>query len=342
MNRVLVRGDGVAACCCAYLLGQAGIPVALERPSRPRLPAIMLSETAVSLIADVFGHKDLFRDLPRIRSRSVLWGSGTEAVTLPHSAVVVSEQILLDQLRPLDQLRAPDAAQEYPALPQWHVFASRPLPPGSVEEHFGSRIARAWAVDLKDVASPGCWIESLGGGWLFLIGNAGGTGWLLSVGSQAGSVLGQSRLVAKQIERLGELGGEFPAFPRVIAPLCGIGAEGTRWLACGTAALAFDPICGDGTAHAVREAILAVAVIRAISHGAPTDEIFAHFESRLIAGFQRHLANSAGFYRTGGGSPWWSAELAAAERGLAWCAQTMTKFPAFRFRLNGYELEAVA
>jgi hypothetical protein len=342
MERVLVRGDGVAAYCCVHLLGQAGIPVALDRPSRTRLPAIMLSETAVSLIADVFGHKDLFRDLPRIRSRSVLWGPGAEAVTLPHSAVVVSEQILLDQLRPLEHLRPSAVPQELPASPEWHVFASRPLPPGSVEERFGSRIARAWAVDLKDVAGPGCWVESLGDGWLFLIGNAEGTGWLLSVGSQAGSVLEQSRLVAKQIECLREPGGEFPAFPRVIAPLCGIGAEGIPWLACGTAALAFDPICGDGTAHAVREAILAAAVIRAISTGVPTHEVFAHYESRLIAGFQRHLANAAGFYRTGGGSPWWSGELAAAERGLAWCAQTMAKFPAFRFRLNGYELEAVA
>ena len=37
----------------------------------------------------------------------------------------------------------------------------------------------------------------------------------------------------------------------------------TGWLACGTAAMAFDPLCGDGTAHAIREAILASAVIRA-------------------------------------------------------------------------------
>jgi flavin-dependent dehydrogenase len=66
---------------------------------------------------------------------------------------------------------------------------------------------------------------------------------------------------------------EFSASPRIPAPLCGPG-----WLACGSAAMGFDPICGDGTAHAVREAILALAVIRGGDHGMP-----AHYEARLTA-----------------------------------------------------------
>jgi hypothetical protein len=306
----------------------------------------MLSEAAISLIADVFAHKDLFRDLPRIRSRAVLWGSDAAAVTLPHSAVVVSEQTLLDNIRP-KAIRSHTASDELAAQPQWQVFASRPLPPGSVEERFGTRIAQAWAVELRNGEEPGCWIESADNGWLFLIGSGDGQGWLLSVGGAADAVLGRSRLIAKQIERLGESGGEFPAFPRMIAPLCGRETDGGLWLACGTAAISFDPLCGDGTAHAVREAILATAVIRAISAGKRTDEVFAHYESRLTAGFQRHLANCRGFYRTGGSGPrpasnWWSAELHEIERGLAWCTGRMSRFPAFRYRLNGYELEAVA
>lgn len=331
-----MRGDGVAAYCCAHLLGQAGFPIALDRPSRARIPAIMLSEAAISLIADVFGHKDLFRDLPRIRSRAVLWGPNAAAVTLPHAAVVVSEQTLLGSLRPHSM------APESSGRAQWNVFASRPLPPESAEERFGSRVARAWSVELTNGDVPGCWIESCEDGWLFLIGSGDGTGWLLSVGGGSGAALERSRLVAKQIARLGESGGEFPAHPRMVAPLCGTGAEGQMWLACGTAAIAFDPICGDGTAHAVREAILAAAVIRAISAGAPAHEVFGHYESRLTAGFQRHLANCVGFYRSGGNSRWWTAELEAIERGLDWCAGRMAKFPVFRYRLNGYELEVVA
>ena len=106
--------------------------------------------------------------------------------------------------------------------------------------------------------------------------------------------------------------------------------------------MAFDPICGDGTAHAVREAILAAAVIRSIAAGQSAQDLFAHYQSRLTAGFQRHLENCVSFYRTGGSSPWWSAELQGVERGIAWCAERMTQFPAFRYRLNGYRLEEVA
>jgi|SRR5579871_336382 len=324
---VLIRGDGVAAYCCAHLLGQAGIPAVLERPSRPRLPAIMLSEAAIRLLADVFARHDLFHDLPRIRTRAVLWGAGTAPLALPHSAVVVSEQVLLESLRP--QV----AACGFPGEPRGTVFASRPLPPGCVEHGFGSRVARATAVALK-AGAAGCWVESAPEGWLFLIGGGDGRGWLLSVG---GTDPARSRLVAEQIEDLDAPYGEFPAFPRIIAPLAS--AAGQFWLACGTAALAFDPLCGDGTAHAVREAILAAAVIRATRSGEHAGEVLAHYESRLTAGFQRHLANCAAFYRTGGDGPWWKAELHSMERGLAYCAERLSRFPGFRYRLNGYELQ---
>jgi hypothetical protein len=331
MNTVLVRGDGVAAYCCAHLLQQAGISVALERPDRPRLPAIMLSEAALALIAETFGHTDLFRDLPRIRTRVVLWGPAADPVTLPHSAVVVSEELLLDKLRPSA------AVVECTEKPEWRVLASGQT--GSVERRFGSRTALAFNVALKNDESAGCWVESLEEGWLFLVGSEG-KGWLLSVGSQAGVNLGRSRLVAKRIGRLGESLGVFPASPRITVPLCH--AEGERWLACGTAALAFDPLCGDGTAHAVREAILATAAIRAVFAGAPAEEVLSHYEARLTAGFERHLTYCADFYRTGGQGGWWSAELQALERGIAWCRDRLSQFPEFRYRLNGYQLEAIA
>jgi hypothetical protein len=294
----------------------------------------MLSEAAIKLIADVFGHRDLFRDLPRIARRTVLWGADKAATTLAHSAVVVSEESLLDSIRPCF------AGEE--AQPEWNIFASRPLPPGSAEESFGARMARATQVELKDTELAGCWIESKDDGWMFLIGIGPGKGWLLSVGAPVDIALERSRLISKQIAHVGESGGEFPAFPRMIVPLCGAGAEGKPWLACGTAALAFDPLCGDGTAHAVREAILATAVIRAISAGENTEKVFAHYEARLTAGLLRHLANCAEFYRTGGEGPWWKTELQAVERGLVWCSGKMSRFSASHYRLNGYELEAVA
>jgi len=286
--------------------------------TRPRVPAIVVSEATQALVCDVFQQPDLFRDLPRIDRRVVAWGHEAEPLELPHSAVVISEEELTARLQP----QLPEAAQDA----EWTIFASRPLPESAVEHHFGSRKAYALAVDCKN---GGCWVESLDSGWLFLI-----PGWLIAVGGAPEALLAQSRLVARQIRGASEESAAFPAYPRIADPLCAPG-----WLACGSAAMAFDPICGDGTGNAVREAILAAAVIRAAARGEALDPLLAHYRARLIAGFRRHLELSLQFYRAGNHGQWWDAEILALERGMAWCADRLGPDPAFRYRLNGFELE---
>jgi len=145
-------------------------------------------------------------------------------------------------------------------------------------------------------------------------------------------LLGESRLIAEQIKRCGRAGAELPAYPRIADPLCGPG-----WLSGGTTALAFDPLCGDGAGHAIREAILASAVIRAAAQGAHADELLAHYRARLVAGFRRHLEVCRQFYSAGGSGNWWRTELELIEQGIAWCGAE----PRFRFQLNGFELRAV-
>jgi hypothetical protein len=105
--------------------------------------------------------------------------------------------------------------------------------------------------------------------------------------------------------------------------------------------MAFDPICGDGSAHAIREAILASAVIRAVAKGIPAGDLTEHYQARLTAGFRRHLGLCREFYRTGGISAFWSSELAAIDRGIQWCDVKLGARPSFRYQLRGFELEAV-
>jgi 2-polyprenyl-6-methoxyphenol hydroxylase-like FAD-dependent oxidoreductase len=187
-------------------------------------------------------------------------------------------------------------------------------------------------VRLNDSSDPAaCWIESLPDGWLFLA-----PGWLLSVGAPAETLLAGSRIVAIEIAERGASWGEFPAYARIASPL---GAPG--WLACGTAAMAFDPICGDGTAHAIREAILASAVIRALANGGHLDELLRHYEARLTAGFRRHLMLCRQFYLSGGTGALWRRELDAIHRGLQWSDARLGAHPNFRYQLRGFELEAV-
>ena len=329
--QVVIRGDGVAAYCCAYLLSQAGVRVALERVDRSRLPIILLGDQALALIRDVFGQPDLFRHAPRIRKRTVAWGFGSEPRTLDHSAAAVSEEMLLEGIRP--------KLSENPAETQadWTILAARPLPASAVEHPFGSRMASVAPVELRaDANASECAIESLEDGWLFLIPNAPHSGWLLATGAALESLLGRSQVVARAISSQGAPSGEFPAYPRIVSPLGGDG-----WLACGTAAMAFDPICGDGTAHAIREAVLASAVIRAVGQGGDAAGLVAHYEARLTAGFRRHLVLCRGFYLSVGTGSFWTSELGAIDRGIQWCDAQLGAHASFRYQLRGFELEAV-
>jgi hypothetical protein len=339
MTGVVIRGDGVAARCCAHLLARSGVPVSFQPTDRPRLPAIMLSEPAQALIREIFGRENLFRDLPRIRKRIVAWGRSAGAVELEHSGVVVSEQLLLDSLGTAlpDAAAGVDIEVDIGSDIGWTVFASMPLPAAAVEHRFGSRIATAVQVELKPTAEPAaCWIESIEDGWLFLIANAPGSGWLLSVGLRPHELLDQSRLIRKQIAGCQPADAQFAASPRIVAPL---GEPG--WIACGTAAMAFDPLCGDGTAHAVREAILASAVIGAAARGDDPIQLMAHYEARLTAGFRRHLAHCLEYYASGCGGPWWQSEAESVRQGLDWCGRQLSRHTAFRYRLDGFELRAI-
>jgi 2-polyprenyl-6-methoxyphenol hydroxylase-like FAD-dependent oxidoreductase len=329
MPHVLIRGDGVAGRCCAHLLSRAGLTVTFEPANRSRLPAMLLGEQAQKLITEIFELDRPFENLPRIRQRIVAWGPKAESAVVDHSAVVISEEALLDRLG-----AAPAASDAGPAL--WTIHSTKPLPTEAAERCCGSRMAVALPVKLERSAeSEACWMESLADGWLFLIAVAPRAGWLLAAGGSPEELLRESRLVSARIAEARSPIATFPASPRMAAPIGGSG-----WLACGTAAMAFDPICGDGTAHAVREAILAAAVIKAAMRGGDVARLLAHYESRLTAAFLRHLVNCVEYYAAVRGD-WWEKEAAATKEGIEWCSGRLGGDPKFHYRLNGLELEAI-
>jgi len=282
----------------------------------------MLSEAAQELIRDIFQQDHLFRALPRIRKRVVKWGPEAAPVELNHSAVIVSEDALLSSL---------GTVKEGQGDADWTICAAPPLPAATTEHRFGQRIATPVQVRLKGPADA-CWMESVEDGWLFL--NAG---WLIAVGASPEELLKRSTLVKEQLESFDSGAVHFPASPRMVTPLGGDG-----WICCGTAAMAFDPLCGDGTAQAVREAILASAVLRAVARGEEHGPLLAHYQARLTAGFARHLAHCHQFYSSGGSGPWWKSQVDSVEQGLAWCRRGMEGHGRFRYRLNGFELESIS
>lgn len=327
---VLIRGDGVSVATAVRLLHGEGIELvgAGESVSSP-VPLVMLSEAALALLRDLFGRPDLFDGRVPITRRIVAWG-GSELAIMPHRAVVVSGAELAAELS-LPPLAAPDGDVFF-------TLRGAPPFPDGVLRHFGRRAATAAAVDLAPRADgQACHVEAIESGWLFLIPCGEGKAWLLGVGDTLDALLGQSRLVATQVGNLGAIAARFETAPRMLESL-----TGHDWLACGTRAIAFDPICGDGTAQAARESVLAAAVIAGIREdgdgGAGRAALLGHYQSMLLAAMRRHLQISLPFYRSGGGSPWWREQAAAVAEGYAWCTARLATMPEPRFVLRGTRL----
>lgn len=321
---VAIRGSGVAATTCAHLLNGAGLRVASETAHRAPVPTILLSDPALALLRDVFGRPGLLADTPRIKRRMVAWGGAP--VVVPHDAALASEDVVQAALAGDE----PVAARE----PSDFTIHAAPSMPFGDMRIFGDRNAVATKVRLRDPAcAQEARVEAVPNGWLFLVPAGAGEGWLLAVGGALEDLLAQSGLIAPVVDAVGAVSMPFLAAPRLHLPLCG-----NDWLACGTAALGFDPICGDGTAQSVREAILASAVLIGIADGGDAAALLTHYQSMLIAGMRRHLALCAQFYASGGTGDWWRAQHDALMDGHRWCTGLLAKMPEPGFLLDGFRL----
>jgi hypothetical protein len=342
-RRVSIRGRGMAASCCAQLLaaqadgGLVAVTAAgagIVGPKRAGLLAILLSASTQKLLADVFQSDALFVGLPEIRKRVVAWRAA-EPIVVPHSAVVVPEDVLLERLRARIAGAGQRAVLADGTTVDWTIVTARDPGVSGDEMRFGSRMALVTEVELSPEAErDACWVEAVEHGWLFLLGVGGGKGSLICVGGPVEALLAKSRLVARQmLERRGTA-VEFAAYPRMATSLCGAG-----WLGCGSAAMTFDPLCGEGAGNAVREAILACAAVRAIARGESEADVLGEYSLRLRLGFLRHLENCREFYQRDGANEFWILELDSIDRGIAWTREKLRGAERARFRLVGFELE---
>lgn len=319
---VHIRGEGLAAWCSFRLLSRSGFRVTVERHRRGNPRLILVGDPTQALLNELAGDPSPFRDVARIRRRIVAWGPDAAFKEFDHSGAIVKEQTLLDDL----WSRTPQESGQGPA--EWTVLGSSPPP---AEEHrFGSRTANVAEVDLRGQREA-CWIESFDQGWMFLIAGNDPTGYLISVGAHPETLLVMSRLIGREVAAVRPMEGEVAAYPRITSPM-----YGSDWLACGTAAMALDPLCGDGAGHAIREAILACAVLRGIAKGSTAGDLLRHYQARLGAAFERHLKICEGFYSTGGGGAWWKSELEMLRRGLEFSRAHATR--EWRYRLEGFDL----
>jgi hypothetical protein len=313
------------------LLCEQGATLVAAETSRPRLHAVLISDGTQALLREVFQNERLFEGLPNIRKRVVAW-NGVEAETFPHSAVIVREQTIRKRL----QAHLPTSNSDVPDEAEWNIFTSKVPVELAPELRFGSRVASVAEVTLCSSAEKdACWAESVEGGWLFLIATGSGKGSLICTGGEPASLLKASRLVCAQIETLNDDAGaaQFPAYPRTLSKL-----HGRNWIACGTAAMFFDPLSGEGIGAAVRESILAAATARAVLREGDADEVLAEFSLRMRLGFLRHLEICRKFYQVKSKAPFWSKELARLDDGISWVKKEIGGQPPPRYRLVDSDL----
>lgn len=318
---VMGRGVGVAA-AQAVLLENAASFSAEQGAERGSAPVVMLGEQALHLLDSLFGEGRIAGS-HRITRRIVRWNEA-EPVSIPHQAFALSGQALLGAL--------PLAHGSPPAAPPRFSLHARPPKPSL--HQFGQREAAAAPVTLAagaDAASV--LVEAVAAGWLFLIPLGAECAWLLAVGDAPDALLAQSRLIAPAIGTLGAVEARFETAPRVLEHLVG-----DDWLVLGSGALAFDPLCGDGTAMAARGGILAGAVASAIAEGQDPGPLLRHYRAMLIAALRRHLAACLPFYQRGGSGAWWQEQARVTAEGHAWCTSMLAVEPEPAFVLTGSRL----
>ncbi len=105
--------------------------------------------------------------------------------------------------------------------------------------------------------------------------------------------------------------------------------------------MGFDPLCGEGAGNAAREAILAVAIIRAARENGGSAGMISHYSSRLLAGFLRHLQTCRQFYASAMTGDWWREELKLLDEGIRWIQERLSRLPPPAYRLVGFDLEPV-
>jgi hypothetical protein len=338
---VNISGAGIAASCSAYLLAEQGFSVNLQRISRVRPTRILLGEQTQSLFREIFAAPHLFAEAPHIRRRIVAWGENAQTLELPHSGVVFSEQELLNGLWHRVAARTPVPSPAGAAENTWTINSAHKSGSPKECQGFGARQASTTKVRLAEQAPQDCcWVESLPDGWLFLLSYGEGHAMLISTGYSPAGLIEQSHLIARQIATLEDVPAPahlFPAYPQILPELCG-----HHWLACGSAAMSFDPLCGEGAAHALREALLAAAVVRGAAKGHSMEKLLAHYQTRLMQGFLRHLQVCLPFYQRGGQGEFWETEAAALKSGIAWIQSRLQNQAPAHYRLVGYDLEPIA
>jgi 2-polyprenyl-6-methoxyphenol hydroxylase-like FAD-dependent oxidoreductase len=362
-GRVVVDGAGVAGLTCARLLADRGWNVVVVERGRGPAPTIVLNQLTLMLLGELWGHHHLLDGAHPLTERRIRWGDGSPMGRVQQVSAAVDGQRLVNQLRLrllhtsrgrvqiLERPLAAPAADQSRNGPAWVIDATGRGSTMAGPNHrppwfrsFGRRVILAADVALRNAAdSHVCWMETVPNGWVFLAPLGHGQGLLQAMVAErpADQALALSDAMASTacihglVEGLASPVATFDAAPRLREP---IGEAG--WLSVGEAAMRLDPISGYGVAYAIREAILATAVIDTAGAAASSQGYLSHYQHRLRDAFIGHLDACIGLYGAGLASPTWNQEIKPMRQAVE--AARRTPPMAYRYRLTGIRLVELA
>jgi flavin-dependent dehydrogenase len=320
--RVLVEGTGVAGLTVARLLARRGCAVTVVDAGpagAPPAPALVLNPVTIALLEDLWdADGTLLAGAHPLSGRVVAWGRGG-LETAAEPALSLDGGDLGRRLR--DRLAGVRVVAEPPGDPDgwdWVVEAGGAGSPGEATVA-GRRCVLAARVRLAPGASGTlCRMTTVPGGWIHLAPLGAGLASVQAMvpgrpedppGTLAGLVAADAVLGAL-IAATDAPVTVFEAAPRLARSHGGPGR-----LVAGTRAMRLDPLSGAGVTAALRQAVLAAAVVTAPAAVAPA-EALAHYARRLHDAFLAHLTQCLRFYRAAFPGPAWRAELDATAAAL--------------------------
>jgi 2-polyprenyl-6-methoxyphenol hydroxylase-like FAD-dependent oxidoreductase len=315
--RALVLGDGISGLTCARLLGARGWRVECVAGRGTPGPVVLLTREIAELMLELWqADHSLFAGAHLLQGRSVHWEDALAPSYSLAPALVIPVKVL--QTRFARRAAAgglPLVAPEQvdPAAYDWIVQAGGRDVAAEPSIAFGHRQGIAASIKLAPRARiDHAVMESIPGGWLFLIPQGPGRGTLQGVfadpifdpARQLATALGLSRVMARLVDDVVDEPARFSAAPRLAPTPCA-----PRSILVGDAAMTLDPLSGNGIGSGLRGAILAAAVLDAAS--APEPDVVNHYAWRLREAMRSHVRSCIDLYRRAAHANCWSAEIAA-------------------------------
>jgi len=360
-RQALVVGAGLAGLTCAHLLAGHGWDIELWDLGARRAPPLLLNDGTVWLLRDLWrGADDLAGGAVRLRARTVRWGNSPE-VTVEHAGMVVDGESLRQRLLARLPSAHPGRVRLAEVGPAGLTGRLAGVDPGvqvvdasgrrahaatvlgqSERRVLGRRCVLAAQASLAEPCAPeGCWMETVRGGWIFLAPAEVGQGvlqamvpaWPEDPESTLRRMLAEARLIRG---RVGALAGPVTVLPA--APECSDPLLGAGWIAVGDAAIALDPVSGDGTGHGLRGAVLAASTLDAVASGRLDRSCLGHYHARLVEALRVHLQRCLAYYSAASFSPTWQGERAAIAQALQAMAGSPGAPVQLRYALRGSQL----